>query len=240
MERPPSATTSKMSVTGRRDFGMKFIADMDDLTGSTINAGSAGQPPVSASYESVKAAYEGSPYWEGQQHPEPPSTTRHHRQEEEVVEEEGYHPFWTAWWDILRGMGLIIAGALKIPFTIGHGFAKALHFTPTLYRDETVRKWPQITGFPSSIVAAVQYFLYGLLDGLTDWFVLPYKCAKKDGFLGVFKGFFQGLGSIVFKIGAGTIGLATHPFYGIYKEVAKFKVEFKRERRPRQDVGDLI
>ncbi|OTB17772.1 hypothetical protein K445DRAFT_315526 [Daldinia sp. EC12] len=234
MERPPSATTSKMSVTGRRDFGMKFIADMDDLTGSTINASSQGQPPVSASYESVKA-YEGLPYWERQ--PEPAST-RHHEQEEEV--DEGCHPFWTAWWDLLRGMGLIIAGALKIPFTIGHGFAKALHFTPTLYNDDTVREWPRITGFPSSIVAAVQYFLYGLLDGSTDWFVLPYKCARKDGFLGFFKGIIQGIGSIIFKTAAGTIGLATHPFYGIYKEAAKFKVEFKREHRPRQDIGSLI
>ncbi|KAI8966255.1 hypothetical protein F5Y11DRAFT_188331 [Daldinia sp. FL1419] len=238
MERPPSATTSKISVTGRRDYGMKFIADMDDLAGSTTNVGSHGQPPVNESYETVKA-YEGLPYWERQ----PEATNGRHepkREEEEEEQDEGCHPFWTAWWDMLRGIGLIIAGTLRIPFVIGHGFAKALHFTPTLYNDETVRKWPVITGFPSGIVAAVQYFLYGLLDGCTDWFVLPYKCARKYGFLGFFKGIIHGLLSIIFKISAGTIGLATHPFFGMYKEVAKFKVEFKRERQPQRDVESLI
>lgn len=149
MERPPSATTSKMSVTGRRDYGMKFIADMDDLAGSTINVGSHGQPPLNGSHESVKT-YGGTPYWE--RHAEVTNT----RHDEENDVDEGCHPFWTSWWDMIRGVGLIIAGMLKIPFTIGHGIAKALHFTPTLYNDTTVRKWFQITGFPSGIVAAVQ------------------------------------------------------------------------------------
>ena len=42
---------------------------------------------------------------------------------------------------------------------------------------------------------------------LTDWFMLPIKGARKEGVKGTVKGFFMGLGSIVFKPAAGKQGL---------------------------------
>lgn len=99
---------------------------------------------------------------------------------------------------------------------------------------------------------------FGLFDGITDWVYLPYIGAKKQGAKGFFKGLAKGFGSLLFKPAAGmsmsaplpactimlttqgTIGFATHPFFGIYKEAAKFKVSVKRKQKPRQDVGSLI
>ncbi|KAI0138594.1 hypothetical protein F4776DRAFT_662965 [Hypoxylon sp. NC0597] len=239
IDRPLSATTSRISVSGRRDFGVKFIAPPEEIYKSEVTADLSEQAPAPVPEpmpHEVVTANEPPSYWD--RHLEAGSA----KHEEKEEEDEGCHPFWMGWLDMLRGVGLIIAGALKIPLVIGHGIAKTLHFIPSLYHDETVRKWPKITGFPSSCVASIQALWFGLLDGLTDWFVLPYKGARKEGVIGFFKGFAKGLGSIMFKLAAGGVGFASHPFFGIYKEAAKFKINIKRERerRPKQDVGSLI
>ncbi|KAI2470359.1 hypothetical protein F4781DRAFT_430382 [Annulohypoxylon bovei var. microspora] len=252
IERPPSATTSRISMTGRRDFGMKFIAPIDDIPqqqnmGNIETMGNAEEPahvyvqmppaalePEVASREALPATYEPPTYWD--RYLEAGGL----KQEDEPYEDEQCHPFWMGWVDMFRGMGLIIGGALKIPFVIGHGVAKTFHHIPTLYHDDTVRKWPNITGFPSACAASFVVLWFGLIDGLTDWFVLPYKCARKGGVKGFFKGCARGLGSILFKPAAGVIGFAAHPFFGIYKEAAKFKLDIKRERKPRKEVASLI
>ncbi|KAI1443405.1 hypothetical protein F5Y02DRAFT_393591 [Annulohypoxylon stygium] len=255
VERPPSATTSRISMTGRRDFGMKFIAPIDDIP-QAQNNNNMGHPenmghdenvyyvqmpapalePEIAPREAITTTYEPPTYWD--RYLEAGGLSKHEDEKEE--EEEGCHPFWMGWVDMAKGMWLIITGCLKIPFVIGHGAAKTFHFIPTLYHDDTVRKWPKITGFPSACAASFIVLWFGLLDGMTDWFVLPYKCARKDGFVGFFKGIARGMGSILFKIPAGVIGFACHPFFGIYKEAAKFKLDIKRERKPRKDVASLI
>ncbi|KAI2623964.1 hypothetical protein GGS26DRAFT_215671 [Hypomontagnella submonticulosa] len=229
MDRPVSATTSRVSVTGRRDYGVKFMGGLDEIPSSIPKANSNTQAPAAPSYEAVKP--HDNPPWE--------RPIKAGGGQEDDEEYEGCHPFWTGWSDMARGTGLIIGGALKLPLVVGHGAAKTFHYIPTLYNDDTVRKWPKITGFPSACAASFQVLWFGLLDGLTDWFMLPYKCARKEGVKGFFKGCAKGLASILFKPTAGVIGFATHPFFGIYKEATKFKVEFKRER-PRQDVGSLI
>ncbi|KAI1092389.1 hypothetical protein F5B19DRAFT_207391 [Rostrohypoxylon terebratum] len=262
VERPPSATTSRISMTGRRDFGMKFIAPIDDIPQAQNNnnnnhmGNNMGQPenmghdenvyyvqmpapalePETAPREAITTTYEPPTYWD--RYLEAGGLSKHEDEKEE--EDDGCHPFWMGWVDIAKGMWLIITGLLKIPFVMGHGAAKTFHFIPTLYHDDTVRKWPNITGFPSACAASFIVLWFGLLDGLTDWFVLPFLCARKDGFIGFFKGIARGLGSIIFKIPAGIIGFAFHPFFGIYKELAKFKLDIKRERKPRKDAASLI
>ncbi|KAI1454041.1 hypothetical protein F4805DRAFT_339107 [Annulohypoxylon moriforme] len=252
VERPPSATTSRISMTGRRDFGMKFIAPIDDIP-QQQNA--AHPENMGNTDENVYYVQMPAPALEPEIVPRDPMTTSHEpptywdryleagglkHEDEKDEEDEGCHPFWMGWVDMLRGMGLIIAGCLKIPFVFGHGMAKTFHYIPTLYHDDTVRKWPRITGFPSACAASFAVLWFGLLDGMTDWFVLPYKCARKEGFKGFFKGLARGFASILFKTAAGVIGFASHPFFGIYKEVAKFKLDIKRERKSRKDVASLI
>ncbi|KAI1384784.1 uncharacterized protein F4822DRAFT_416249 [Hypoxylon trugodes] len=239
-DRPLSATTSRISMTGRRDFGVKFMAGVEEFPKSPPNENSNEPAPLAPAVAPAPTAletakpYEPPPYWERV------LEAGGARDNDDYEEYEGCHPFWMGWYDILRGMGLILAAAFKIPLVFGHGVAKTFHYIPSLYHDDTVRKWPKITGFPSACAASFQVLWWGILDGLTDWVVLPYKGAKKEGVKGFFKGMAKGFGSVIFKLGAGAVGFATHPFFGIYKEAAKFKVDIKRERRPRQDVASLI
>ncbi|KAK7946319.1 uncharacterized protein PG986_010640, partial [Apiospora aurea] len=156
------------------------------------------------------------------------------RQDEERDEAE-CHPFWLSWRDILLGIWLVVIGLLKIPLVIGDGMGKALHHTPELYGDKTVRKWPRLTGFPHGCVAAPVHsclgLRHGLYDGLTDWVTLPYKAARDGG--GVqecLKGFLQGLANMVFKLSAGCFAIVFHPIFGIYKEFCKIKVVVKHEK----------
>ncbi|RYO84072.1 hypothetical protein DL766_008758 [Monosporascus sp. MC13-8B] len=168
---------------------MKFIPGADGMTNSTtLTAREVSNPSeaVPTPPETVATAYEPPPYW-GQ--------TRDNSREDdpafqdETEAESECHPFWTAWWDMARGVALIITGSLKIPFVIGHGLAKVLWYIPVLYGDSTVWRWPNITGFPSAC--------------LTGWVVLPYKGAKSEGVLGCIKGFCKGIWSFVFKPAAG-------------------------------------
>ncbi|KAI0181146.1 hypothetical protein GGR52DRAFT_20959 [Hypoxylon sp. FL1284] len=230
MNRPASATTSRISMTGRRDFGVKFIGDIEEMGGTTSNVSSRTQPPTQdPSRGAVATIHQPPPPWEASA-----------EQDHDEDEDEGCHPFWTGWMDIFKGMGLILAGAFTLPLVLGHGIAKTLHYIPTLYNDETVRKWPVITGFPSACAAAFEGVWFGLFDGLVDPFWLPYKGAREEGVKGFFKGLSKGFGSLMFKPAAGGIGLASHPWFGIYKEATKLSVVVERKQRPRRDVGSLI
>ncbi|KAK7753290.1 hypothetical protein SLS62_004809 [Diatrype stigma] len=171
-------------------------------------------------------------------------TPSRHRSEERGKEEDEHeaecHPFWTSWSDMARGIGLIIGGILKIPFVIGNGLAKIFWYIPVLYGDATVWKWPDITGFPSACKASLDSLWYGIWNGLTDWLVLPYKGARKEGVAGFFKGFFRGLANLAFKPAAGGAGFIFHPFFGIYKEASKFKLTIKRDRHARRKLRSPV
>ncbi|KAK8877554.1 UDP-glucose-sterol transferase [Apiospora arundinis] len=155
---------------------------------------------------------------------------------QEDHDEAECHPFWLSWRDIFLGTWMIITGVLQIPLVVGDGFAKAMHHTPVLYGDKTVRKWPQLTGFPHGCVAGVQALWFGVYDGGTDWVILPYKAVRDgEGIQGGLKGFLQGLANAVFKPVAGCTAFVCHPVFGIYKEFCKIKVVVRHEKgsRPR-------
>ncbi|KAK8074059.1 hypothetical protein PG994_004958 [Apiospora phragmitis] len=152
------------------------------------------------------------------------------RQDEER-DEADCHPFWLSWRDISLGIWLIIIGLLKIPLVVGDGRGKALHHTPELYGDKTVRKWPRLTGFPHGCVAGCSGLWYGFYDGLTDWVTLPHKAARDGGGVpGCLKGFLRGLANIFFKLSAGCFAIVFHPIFGIYKEFARFKAVVNTRR----------
>ncbi|RYP09266.1 hypothetical protein DL765_008491 [Monosporascus sp. GIB2] len=201
--RSPSVTTSRISLTGTRDYGMKFIPGADGMANSTaLTAREVSNPSeaVPTPPETVTTAYEPPPYW-GQTRDNSRGDDSAFQDETEAESE--CHPFWTAWWDMARGLALIITGSLKIPFVIGHGLAKVLWYIPVLYGDNTIWEWPNIIGFPSACKAALESLWFGLFQGLTDWVVLPYKGAKSEGVLGCIKGFCKGIWSFAFKPAAG-------------------------------------
>ncbi|KAI1081932.1 hypothetical protein F5B20DRAFT_578708 [Whalleya microplaca] len=243
--RPVSTTTSQLSLAGRRDYGMKFMAGVDEMalsTASPQDRSTTSQAPTVVPPEAV-AAPAPAPAPTASRAPPPyremPRTSADTQLEVDDGDDE-CHPFWVSWWDMLKGIGYIIGGALKIPLVFGHGIAKVLYYIPVLYKDESVRPWPKITGFATGCVAAFTGLFFGIWDGATDWITLPYKCARKEGFKGFFKGFAQGLGNIIFKPASGTIGFACHPFFGIYKEASKFKLSIKRERRVKKKIESPV
>ncbi|KAI0595357.1 hypothetical protein F4775DRAFT_569356 [Biscogniauxia sp. FL1348] len=227
--RPPSATTSQMSITGNRDYGMKFVGGIEEIISNpsgSYHSQPSGTAPITTPPETV-TLHEPPPYWE-----RPRESAESQKEEDENDE---CHPFWVSWWDIIRGIGLIIAGCLSIPLVVVHGMSKMFYYIPVLYKDESIRKWPEITGFGSGCIAGVEWgFWFVLVNPLTDWLILPYKGAKKNGVLGFFTGFLKGLCNIMFKPVSGAAGFIGHPLFGIYKEATEFKVEIKRQRRSRK------
>ncbi|KAI1501414.1 hypothetical protein F5X99DRAFT_428364 [Biscogniauxia marginata] len=226
---PPSATTPQMSVTGNRDYGMKFVAGVEDITSNPYmtdsqSNGTASEPTPS---EIVTTAHEPPPYLER------PRNGMDKQDDED--NDDSCHPFWVSWWDIVRGLGLLLAASLTIPLVMIHGISKMFYYVPVLYKDETIRKWPDITGLATGCVAGVEWaFWFVFVSPLTDWLILPYKGARKEGVLGFFKGLTKGLCNIIFKPVSGAAGLLGHPMFGIYKEATKFKLIIKRQRRSRK------
>ncbi|RYP29445.1 hypothetical protein DL767_006714 [Monosporascus sp. MG133] len=157
--RSPSVTTSRISLTGTRDYGMKFIPGADGMANSTTltarevpNSSEAVPTPP----ETMATAYEPPPYRDQSRDNGREDNSVFGAERDKTEAESECHPFWTAWWDMARGVALIITGALKIPFVIGHGIAKVLWYIPVLYGDNTVWEWPNITGFPSACKAALE------------------------------------------------------------------------------------
>ena len=156
--------------TDNRDYRLTFKARTEEIASTMGNATTntatnntaaaseisrqpAPTPALDATTPQTATAHEPPPYWE---------TARNHRgegqgggEEEEEEHEAECHPFWTAWSDMARGIGLLITGPLKIPFVFGHGLAKILWYIPVLYGDDTIWDWPNITGFPNSCKASL-------------------------------------------------------------------------------------
>ena len=171
--RPPSATTSHLSMTGHRDYGMKFDLGADEMTNSGTLSRPTAQGGEDMGSNRSDTAMSTPPETEADAGWGPPpyqkATSRNGRDagEENEEAEAECHPFWMSWADMARGMALIITGALKIPFVIGHGLAKILWYIPVAYGDESAWPWPNITGFPSACKASVQVrppFIRGALS----------------------------------------------------------------------------
>ncbi|KAK8067681.1 hypothetical protein PG996_006793 [Apiospora saccharicola] len=236
---PSDIMKSQMDTAHAMDFGVKFIGGLDAMPGTLKRV-----PPTATAATSDPSQPHGQqnqvPPAALQRKPVGPSSYPEKPREGEKTGRQGdhdeteCHPFWLSWRDIFLGIWLIVTGLLKIPLVIGDGMGKALHHTPRLYGDKTVRKWPQVTGFPHGCVAGCLGLWYGLYDGLTDWITLPYKAVRDgEGARGCLKVSLQGIANVVFKLSAGCFAILFHPIFGIYKEFCKIKVVVKHERSSR-------
>lgn len=82
-----------------------------------------------------------------------------------------------------------------------------------------VRDHGPVTGVKSGATVAGKTFVWGMLDGISDVVVQPYKGAKEEGAVGVAKGFGKGAMNLVTKTGAGMFGLVAYPGAGIAKSL---------------------
>ncbi|KAH7166450.1 hypothetical protein EDB81DRAFT_918891, partial [Dactylonectria macrodidyma] len=82
-----------------------------------------------------------------------------------------------------------------------------------------VRDHGPITNAKSGATVAGKTFVWGMLDGISDVVVQPYKGAKKEGAVGAAKGLGKGAMNLVTKTGAGMFGLLAYPGAGIAKSL---------------------
>ncbi|XXH02475.1 hypothetical protein Hte_008851 [Hypoxylon texense] len=114
--------------------------------------------------------------------------------------------------------------------TIPYAFAEGFRNIPRLYGEE-VRDFGIIADWKPGTAAGAKAVVYGVVDGVSDVFVLPYKGAQQEGTLGALKGVGKGVAGMSSKLFtapptapltdtyAATMGMATYPLQGIYKSV---------------------
>ncbi|KAH7323560.1 hypothetical protein BKA65DRAFT_511028 [Rhexocercosporidium sp. MPI-PUGE-AT-0058] len=126
-----------------------------------------------------------------------------------------------------KGISRIVGTGLKAPMDMTLNISRGFANVPSLYGD-TVRKEEKITGIASGLGAAGKGFGLGLYDGITGLVTQPMNGAKNGGLGGFFAGVGKGLGGVVCKPAAGSVGLAAYTFKGVYEEVQnKRKDHFK-------------
>ncbi|KAI0914163.1 putative sterol glucosyltransferase [Ustulina deusta] len=102
--------------------------------------------------------------------------------------------------------------------TIPYAFTEGFRNMPRLY-GEDVRDIGTIRDWKSGTAAGAKVFAYGIADGISDFFMLPYKGAQQEGGRGAIKGFGKGVVGLSTKTFAATIGMATYPLQGIYQSI---------------------
>lgn len=120
-----------------------------------------------------------------------------------------------------KGVGRIVGAGLKSPMDFTLSIARGFHNAPKLYGDESVRQPDKVTDLQSGLKAAGKEFGFGLYDGISGLVTQPLEGVKKDGVVGLVKGFGKGIGGVVLKPGAAIWGLPGYTFKGIYKELQK-------------------
>ncbi|KAH7199347.1 hypothetical protein DER44DRAFT_871736 [Fusarium oxysporum] len=91
------------------------------------------------------------------------------------------------------------SGLVIIPFAFTEGFRNV----PLLYGDE-LRDYGEIYDWKSGISFGAKAVVFGVVDGVSGLFILPYKGAKQQGAIGAVKGVGKGLAGFSSKLFTGT------------------------------------
>ncbi|KAF2179556.1 glycosyltransferase family 1 protein [Zopfia rhizophila CBS 207.26] len=102
---------------------------------------------------------------------------------------------------------------LDLPFAVTEGLRAA----PRLY-GEDVKDHEPVTGWKSGARTAATSFAEGMIGGVSDILMQPYK-GSKEGLLGFGKGLGKGSIGFATKTTSGLMGLVTYPGQGIYRSI---------------------
>ncbi|KAL0933992.1 Sterol 3-beta-glucosyltransferase UGT80B1-like protein 1 [Colletotrichum truncatum] len=105
-------------------------------------------------------------------------------------------------------------GIVAVPYAFAEGFRNI----PRLYGEE-VRDLGAIRDWKSGTIVGAKATFFGVVDGVSDLFVLPYKGAQKDGPVGAVKGVGKSLVGVTSKLFNVAVGVGAYPLRGIYKSV---------------------
>jgi len=126
---------------------------------------------------------------------------------------------------------------VNIPVVITDG----MRATPGLYSDQ-VKDYGQVKGWKSGMAKGSKVFGLGLVEGLAELVVQPYKGGKKEGALGVVKGVGKGTVGMVSKVVGGALGIYAYPVQGIAKSISKSRHRTMEEslKIAKKDEGSFL
>lgn len=104
--------------------------------------------------------------------------------------------------------------AVAIPYA----FTEGCRNIPALWGEE-VRDIGTIRDWKSGTAAGAKILVYGIVDGVSGVFVMPYRGAQEQGAIGALKGVGKGLGGLSSKLFTASIGIAAYPLQGIQKSL---------------------
>ena len=134
--------------------------------------------------------------------------------------------------DIGKGLGRSTKAIVRMPHDMFYAMTLGFRNAPRLYGDKTVRPLPQpVTGFRSGVKTAGSEFYHGFYDGVTGLILIPIQDYEESGLAGLPKGVAQGIGGLVLKPIAGTMGIPAYTTRGVWRSLRKrFRDTAKTER----------
>lgn len=124
--------------------------------------------------------------------------------------------------DVGKGLGHSLKSIVLLPSDMLHAVTLGFRNAPRLYGDRTVRPPPSnIQGLRQGTKIAGKEFVLGIYDGSTGLVKIPYLDMKQDGIAGLPKGLARGVGGLVLKPVAGTLGLVDYTNKGLYASLKK-------------------
>lgn len=134
--------------------------------------------------------------------------------------------------DVGRGVGHSLKSIVLLPSEMLHAVTLGFRNAPRLYGDKTVRPPPHnIHGFRQGSKTAGKEFWFGIYDGSTGLVRIPYLDVKEAGLSGLPKGVARGLGGLVLKPIAGTLGLFDYTNRGLYASLKKLVKDTEKTER---------
>jgi hypothetical protein len=116
----------------------------------------------------------------------------------------------------------VIGRTLLIPVDLLYNITNGFHNAPAnLMGDQTVRIRNEITGVKSGLRAGVEEVCFGFYDAVTGVVTQPIHGFKEDGAVGCVKGVGRGVGGLVCKSVAGTIGFPSYSIKGLARSVCR-------------------
>ncbi|RMZ75788.1 hypothetical protein DV738_g5273, partial [Chaetothyriales sp. CBS 135597] len=114
-----------------------------------------------------------------------------------------------------KGLGQTARAIVCMPADVLYAITLGFRNAPRLYGDRTVRPLPRpITGFRLGVRTASAELYHGFYDGLTGLVRLPIHDVREGGYVELPKGIARGIGALVLKPLAGTLGIVAYTSHG--------------------------
>lgn len=134
--------------------------------------------------------------------------------------------------DVGRGVGHSLKAIVLMPSDMLNAVTLGFRNAPRLYGDRTVRPPPQnVKGFRQGVRVAGKEWWCGIYDGVTGVVRIPYLEVSEDGISGLPKGVARGLGGLVLKPVAGTLGLINYTNRGFKSSLRRVVRDTEKTER---------